>query len=152
MMAESHIVSALRQKRGEIAGGIVVAERQINDLRASLVHVDATLKLFAGDEINPEAIRARIPAPAKAFTLPKSVGRGDLVRAVLDVLRRADGNLTAMEVTERAAIAFDVPADAARESRHPFRVKIEGTLYRQRDRGVLTSLKDGDRNVWRIVD
>ena len=47
-MAESHVVSALKTKRGEIAGEIVAAERRITDLRAALVHVDATLKLFAG--------------------------------------------------------------------------------------------------------
>jgi hypothetical protein len=65
-MAESHVASALRHKRGEIAGEIMAAERRINDLRASLVHVDATLKLFVGSDANPEAIPPRLPRPIRS--------------------------------------------------------------------------------------
>ncbi len=46
-MAESHVVSALAAKRPEIAGVIAHIERQLGQLRACLVHLDATLFLFA---------------------------------------------------------------------------------------------------------
>ena len=48
-MAESHVVSALVSKRAEIAGLIARTERQLGQFRADLVHLDATLRLFAPD-------------------------------------------------------------------------------------------------------
>jgi len=45
-MAESHVVSALVNKRAEIAGMIARTE-QLGQFRADLVHLDAALRLFA---------------------------------------------------------------------------------------------------------
>jgi hypothetical protein len=39
-------VNALRNKRAEITGQIAMFEREVARLRAELVHVDATLRLF----------------------------------------------------------------------------------------------------------
>ena len=55
VMAESHVVSALANKRAEIAGMIARAEQQLGQFRADLVHLDATIRLFcsrygAGDD------------------------------------------------------------------------------------------------------
>ncbi len=41
-MAESHVVSALVNKRAEIAGMITRTEQQLGQFRADLVHLDAT--------------------------------------------------------------------------------------------------------------
>jgi hypothetical protein len=46
-MAESHVVSALVNKRAEIAGMITRPEQQLGQFRADLVHLDATIRLFA---------------------------------------------------------------------------------------------------------
>ena len=46
-MAESHVVSALVNKRAEIAGMITRTEQQLGQFRADLVHLDATIRLFA---------------------------------------------------------------------------------------------------------
>lgn len=151
-MAEPHVVSALKHKRGQIAGEIIAVERRINDLRAALVHVDATLKLFLGEGANPEAIPPRLPRPEPSQYLPVPSGRGDTVRAILDVLRQAGVGLTAVEVVERTAERFGVPVDAAKERRHPYRVKVETTLYRQKDRGVIVAVKDGSSTLWRVPD
>jgi hypothetical protein len=48
-MVESHVVSALVNKRAEIAGMIARTEQQLGQFRADLVHLDATLRLFAPD-------------------------------------------------------------------------------------------------------
>ena len=55
-MAESHVVSALVSKRAEIAGLIARTEQQLVQFRADLVHLDATLRLFA-PELEPKTIR-----------------------------------------------------------------------------------------------
>jgi hypothetical protein len=46
-MAESHVVSALANKRAEIAGMITRAQQQLDQFRADLVHPDATIHQFA---------------------------------------------------------------------------------------------------------
>jgi hypothetical protein len=46
-MTETHVVSALRAKRAEISGHIHELEKKIGRLRASLLHVDASLRLFS---------------------------------------------------------------------------------------------------------
>lgn len=108
-MAESHVVSALKHKRGELAGEIVAAERRINDLRASLVHVDATLKLFMGSSANPEAIPARLPRPTPLLEHP--MARGDLTKAILDAVRRADTAITTNDVAEMVAEELSIALD-----------------------------------------
>ena len=57
-MAESHVVSALVAKRAEIAGVIAQTERQPGQFRADLVHLDATLRLFAPG-LEPKTIPAK---------------------------------------------------------------------------------------------
>jgi len=47
-MAESHVVSALANKRAEIAGMLARAQQQTGQFRADLAHLDATIRLFAG--------------------------------------------------------------------------------------------------------
>ena len=53
-MAESHVVSALTNKRAEIAGMIARAQQQLGQFRADLVHLDA-IRLFA-PAMEPETI------------------------------------------------------------------------------------------------
>ena len=54
-MAESHVVSPLVSKRTEIAGMIARTQQQLGQFRADLVHVDATIRLFAPAMV-PEAM------------------------------------------------------------------------------------------------
>ena len=46
-MGELYIVSALRDKRAEIAGAIIGLEKELSRRRTDLMHLDATLRLFA---------------------------------------------------------------------------------------------------------
>ena len=57
-MAESHVVSALVSKRAEIAGLIARKEQQLGQFRADLVHLNATLRLFAPG-LEPKTIPAK---------------------------------------------------------------------------------------------
>jgi hypothetical protein len=43
-MAESHVVSALVNKRAEIAGMIARTEQQLGQFRADLVHLDERIR------------------------------------------------------------------------------------------------------------
>ena len=57
-MAESCVASALVNERAEIAGMIARTEQQLGQFRTELVHLDATLRLFAPD-LEPKTIPAK---------------------------------------------------------------------------------------------
>ena len=48
-MAESHVVSGLVAKRGELAGEAERCRRELHRLADELGHLDATIRLFAPD-------------------------------------------------------------------------------------------------------
>ena len=55
-MGELHVIGALRNKRAELAGTLRQLEQQLAQQRESLVHLDATLRLF-DPNIQPKDIR-----------------------------------------------------------------------------------------------
>lgn len=95
-MAEPHVVSALRAKRSELAGLILQREREVDQLRADLMHLDAALRIFA-----PDVVPGDIP-PKAAF--PKRSAyfqRGELTRRIFDGLRER-GSVSTGELTAEA--------------------------------------------------
>ena len=97
-MAESHVVSALVSKRAEIAGLIARTEQQLGQFRADLVHLDATLRLFA-PELEPKTIPAKRIRQADLW-----LEHGELPRRVLDALRRAGEPIHAPDVVRAVMI------------------------------------------------
>ena len=97
-MVESHVVSALVNKRAEIAGMFARTEQQLGQFRADLVHLDATLRLFAPD-LEPKT------SPAKKIWQADLWGeQGELSRRVLDALRRAGEPIRAPDLVRAAMI------------------------------------------------
>jgi hypothetical protein len=97
-MAESHVVSALVNKRAEIAGMIARTEQQLGQFRADLVHLDATLRLFAPD-LEPKTIPAKKIRQADLW-----FEQGELSRRVLDALRRAGEPILAPDLVRAVMI------------------------------------------------
>jgi hypothetical protein len=62
-MAEPHVLTALVSKRAELGGQIEALERQTDQLRADLLHIDAAIRIFAPEyrpnEIRPKAKRKK---------------------------------------------------------------------------------------------
>lgn len=148
-MAESHVMSALKQKRAAIAGEILAAERRIGELRASLVHLDGAMRLFAGDDINPEAIPPRLPRPSSA--LPTMAPRGDMTRTILDTLRAAAGGISLPDITTKAADMLGVPLGNDHE-RQILAERVRNTLYRIRDKGMAENYRDQGVIFWRLTE
>jgi hypothetical protein len=94
-MAEPHVISALRAKRAYLDGELLEVERQAARLRADLAAIDRALKVF-DPNIQLTAIR-----PVVRRASPKFFKRGELTRAALDTLRRAEKPLTFREIAER---------------------------------------------------
>jgi len=144
-MAESHVVSALANKRAEIAGMIARTQQQLGQFRADLVHLDATIRLFA-PAMEPETIPAkRIRQSDPWFE------RGELSRRVLDALRRAGAPIRAPDLVR--AVMIDNGLDPAdRASFAHVQWKVRDTLNRLNKRGLLASDGAGHGVLWRIAD
>ncbi len=144
-MAESHVVSALVSKRAEIAGLIARTEQQLGQFRADLVHLDATLRLFA-PELEPKTIPAKRIRQADLW-----FERGELPRRVLDALRRAREPIRAPDVVR--AVMIDKGLDPAdRPTFAHVQWKIRDTLKSLHKRGLLASDGVGHGVLWRIAD
>jgi hypothetical protein len=144
-MAESHFVSALVNKRAEIAGMIARTEQQLGQFRADLVHLDATIRLFAAGR-EPQTIPAKRIRQSDLW-----FEQGELSRRVLDALRRAGEPIRAPDLVKAVMIDKGLdPADRPTFARVQW--KIRDTLNRLNKRGLLASDGTGHGVLWRIAD
>ncbi len=144
-MAESHVVSALVNKRAEIAGMITRTEQQLGQFRADLVHLDATIRLFA-PEMEPKTIPAKRIRQSDLW-----FEQGELSRRVLDALLRAWEPIRAPDLVR--AVMIDKGLDPAdRPSFVRVQWKVRDTLNRLNKRGLLASDGAGHGVLWRISD
>ena len=103
-MAELHVICALRDKRSELAGMVNRLERELLERRASLTHIDATMRLFDPD-IRPQEIRPRRLRDRNAWFQP-----GECLPRIYDVLRDAPSPLATRDIAERLIAAKAIPA------------------------------------------
>jgi hypothetical protein len=96
-MAESHVLSGLVAKRGELAGEAERCRRELHRLADEQRHLDATIRLFAPD-YDLGRIRPRKRRPGHHW-----FGPGECQRLVLEVLRDAAGPLSDQGVTVAVA-------------------------------------------------
>ena len=144
-MAESHVVSALVNKRAEIAGMIARTEQQLGQFRADLVHLDAALRLFAPG-LEPKTIPAKKMRQGDLW-----FAQGELSRRVLDALRRAGEPIRAPDLVR--AVMIDKGLDPGdRPSFARVQWKIRDTLKRLNKRGLLALDGVGHGVLWRIAD
>jgi len=143
-MAESHVVSALVNKRAEIAGMIARTEQQLGQFRADLVHLDATIRLFAPG-MEPKTIPAKRIRQSDLW-----FEQGELSRRVLDALRRAGEPIRAPDLVKAVMNKGLDPADRPSFARVQW--KIRDTLNRLNKRGLLASDGTGQGVLWRIAD
>lgn len=94
-MAEPHVISALSNKRAELAGIVSQLERQLAQQQAHLAHLDATMQLF-DPNIRPDKIRPRQPRARSIWFRP-----GECLRLIYDELREAAQPMTTRQLAER---------------------------------------------------
>jgi hypothetical protein len=142
-MAESHVVSALVAKRAELAGQIQALDKQVAQLRADLVHVDAVLRMFA-----PTADPAAIPAK-RPYRRRRWFKNGELPRRILDTLRGSEMPLSAAEIAGRVMVAKGLDADDA-DTLLLIRKSVQSYLRRQNGALVQQSGSNG-QGLWRVT-
>jgi hypothetical protein len=103
-MAEPHVMDALRGKRSELSGMVSHLEQQIVQHRASLVHLDAAMRLFDPD-LAPEDAGTQPQRPRSAWFHP-----GECLRLIHDVLREAPQPMTTRALTEQVMVVKAIAA------------------------------------------
>ena len=101
-MGETHVIPALKRKRARIAGELAQSERRCEAMRLHLVALDRSLRIF-GYEGDPADIK---PVKARRHLFR----RGELPRAIMGILRTANGHMADADLVERvmAMKALDV--------------------------------------------
>jgi hypothetical protein len=141
-MAETHVLSALRDKRAELSGLILDLEKKIGRYRVDLVHLDATMRLFDAD-CQPENVSPRRPAVRNGW-----FGQGECLRLVYDVLRGTSGPVAASEIARRLMEMKEIDAQD-RAAASLFLKTVRNTLARARDT-VESVPGKGKAVAWRI--
>jgi hypothetical protein len=101
---KDHVVSGLIEKRRELSAVIDQLQRQLDQYRVDLTHIDGVLRVLASD-LDPETIR-----PKRLYRRNRYFARNELSRLCLGVLRTAAGEpLSTDEIAGRviAAKGFD---------------------------------------------
>ena len=105
-MAETHVITALNRKYGELKGHLDRHSNEARKLRKSMAHVEATIRLFR-DDYDVSAIAPIIPNKAIRW---RSKGYG--IRLATEVMREAGKPLTTHELAlltmERAGLVYDL--------------------------------------------
>jgi hypothetical protein len=143
--SRDHVVSGLIEKRRELAGIIDELQRQLDQHRADLTHIDGTLRVLATD-LDPEAIR-----PKRVYRRNRYFARNELSRLCLGVLRTAASELLSTEDIAGQVIAtkgFDV-GDAI--LRAAIREQVGSTVKRLHRDGAIENTGAGRANRWRLA-
>jgi hypothetical protein len=141
-MAELHVISALRNKRAELAGVLRQLEQQLVQQRANLAHLDATLRLFDPD-IRPNDIRPKQPRERNAWFRP-----GECLRLIYDELREATQPLTTRELAERIMRLKAMPA-ADNDRRERIQKTLLASLNRAKE--TIARLETAGVVRWRLI-
>jgi hypothetical protein len=138
-------VNALRNKRAEIAGKIELRNREVERLRAALIHIDAVLRLFdPGTDPNDIEPRKRFPRRIEYFE------KGELARRVYEALR-TDGDTVSSEELTRKALADKGLASTDRVAHRLFMCKFMPALADLRRRGVIVKIGEGHGVRWKLA-
>ena len=144
-MGDSFAIPALVRKRADLAGEIEASETRLRALRASLAHIDATIRLFDGDypiaDIAPKKPRSAQPLVFE---------RGDLARSILGILRTAQEPLTVAQIAAGVRQQLGLPDDMS--AREFLESRVDKAIRRQGEKGLVEKVQFGPRAVgWRVA-
>jgi hypothetical protein len=140
-MAEPHVISALRNKRSELGGVVDQLEQRLEQHRADLAHLDATMRLFDPD-IRPQEVRPKQQRVRSAWFRP-----GECLRLIYDELRDAPQAVTTRELAERVMRTKAMPTSDDRR-RALIQKTILGSLNRAKE--TIARIETGGVVSWQL--
>jgi hypothetical protein len=144
-MTDTHVVSALKEKRVQIASQIENLQGQIKQAVIALDHVEASLRLF-----DPEVDVAGL-APRKVAQVLYDT-KGDTGRVILESLRTAIRPLTTAQVCEAVMKARGLDTNDKSLCRLMMRRTNANLKHWQHKRGLIRAMPGpGQQLLWEIV-
>jgi hypothetical protein len=143
-VSKDHVVAGFIEKRRELAGVIDKLQRQLDQYRADLTHIDGALRVLATD-LDPETIR-----PKRLYRRNRYFARNELSRLCLGVLRTAAGEpLSTDDIAGRviAAKGFDA-GDAI--LRAAIREQVGSTVKRLNRDGAIENIGARRASKWKL--
>jgi hypothetical protein len=144
-LVTDHVVSGLIEKRRELAGIIDQLQRQLDQYRADLTHIDGVLRVLASN-LDPERIK-----PKRAYRRNRYFARNELSRLCLGVLRTAAGELLSTdEIAGRviAAKGFDTGDSILRVA---IREQVGSTVKRLHRHAAIENIGAGRASKWKLA-
>lgn len=144
-MTDTHVVSALKTKRMEVAGQIEALQGQLRQAVLDLDHVEAALLLFDPD-VDLAALPARKVAPVSYDT------KGDTGRIILETLRTATKPLSTAQVNEAVMVARRLDTNDKALCRTMMRRTNANLKHWSKRRGLIRSMPGpGQQLLWEIA-
>ncbi|HEU0162154.1 MAG TPA: hypothetical protein VFQ69_07110 [Rhizomicrobium sp.] len=143
-MTDTHVVSALKTKRMEVAGHIEALQAQLRQAVIDLDHVEAALLLFDPD-VDMTALPARKVAPISYDT------KGDTGRIILETLRTATKPLSTAQVNEAVMVARRLDTNDKALCRTMMRRTNANLKHWAKRRGLIRSMPGpGQQLLWEL--
>jgi hypothetical protein len=143
--SRDHVVSGLIEKRRELADIVDELQRQLDQHRADLIHIDGTLRVLATD-LDPETIR-----PKRAYRRNRYFARNELSRLCLGVLRTASGELLSTDdIASRVIMTKGFDAGDA-ILRAAIREQVGSTVKRLHRNGAIENIGAGRASRWKLA-
>jgi len=136
-------VAHLVRLHADLSGQIDASRKEAKRLADARAHVEAVIKMF-----DPAYNVNRIPG-RRHYRRNKWFKRGTMMRAVFEVLKRADGPLTARQVVDEILAERGV-TDAARADIHILDSAVRSCFQKRENREVVR-IGDGMPAKWRLA-
>jgi hypothetical protein len=143
--SKDHVVAGLIEKRRELAGIIDQMQRQLDQYRADLTHIDGALRVLATD-LDPETIR-----PKRAYRRNRYFARNELSRLGLGVLRTAARELLSTDDIAGRVMAskgFDAGDKILRAA---IREQVGAIVKRLHRNGAVENIGAGRESKWKLA-
>ncbi len=139
-MSETHVVSALQDKRDRIKAAIAAYERELEKARRDLVNVNAVLSMYAR-EIDPDGTSAKVSV-AMVFK------RGEIFALCKSALADASEGLDTRELAAHVLSAKGLDAGDAILRRSIAYNVVQTLGSRLKRRSIKSSGKRGGVRIW----
>jgi hypothetical protein len=137
-------VNALRNMRSRIAGEIEMHSREIDRLRAELVHLDATMQLF-----DPETEPSDVPALRRYPRRTEWFARGEITQRIYETLRE-EAVIWPRDIAKRAMIEKGI-VETDKKVLRDIVARFTNVAYDLTRRGKLVKIGDGPGARWKLA-
>jgi hypothetical protein len=140
-MSTTHVISALRDKRAELSGDVLAAQKRLEKLRDDLDAVDRTLRIFDSSQ-SPGSIR-----PVVKRKGDKLFAYGECTRAIMNALRVASDPMTAQQIAGQVALDCRLKTESPKVAA-TLLSRVNMALAKMRRRGI--AIGEGKPARWAL--